>query len=103
MHRAVLASAGGSMTEDEAYRKAKEQVREIREFYQALAAYIGVNAFLVVINYIFTPGFWWVFFVIFFWGLGIIVQAYRVFGKRRWFSEEWEERKIREIMEKDKK
>ncbi|MBT8508413.1 histidine kinase [Methanomicrobiaceae archaeon CYW5] len=98
-----LISGRSSMTEDEAYRKAKKRVEEIRGFYLALAAYLLVNAFLAVINYLFTPGFWWVLFVAFFWGIGIIVQAYRVFAKNRFLGEEWEERKIREIMEKEKK
>lgn len=91
------------MTEDDAYRKAKERVGELRKFYQTLAAYLLVNTFLAVINYIFTPGFWWVFFIIFFWGIGILVQAYRIFVKNQFLDEEWEERKIQEIMAKGKK
>jgi 2TM domain len=34
-----------------------------------------VNAFLFVINYLTTPGEWWVLFPVFGWGLGLIFHA----------------------------
>jgi len=38
----------------------------------------------------------------FFWGIGLAFHAYGVFGKHLLFSKDWEERKIKEFMEKDK-
>ncbi|MCK5638887.1 MAG: 2TM domain-containing protein, partial [Flavobacteriaceae bacterium] len=38
----------------------------------------------------------------FFWGIGLMFHAYGVFGKNLLFSKDWEERKIKEIIEKDK-
>ena len=80
---------------------AEERVNEKVRFYRNLTSYVIVNAFLAVINYIFTPDFWWVAFPVFFWGIGVFVdfiKAFVVHGK--FDSESYRERKIEEEMEK---
>ncbi len=42
------------------------------------------------------------FSVWFFWGIGLASHWLHVFGKNVFFSKNWEEKKIREFMEKDK-
>jgi hypothetical protein len=39
----------------------------------------------------------WFWFPLFGWGLGLIIHAFKTFG----YGSTWEERKIREIMEKE--
>ncbi len=80
---------------------AEERVNAKVRFYRNLTSYVIVNAFLAVINYIFTPDFWWVAFPVFFWGIGVFVdfiKAFVVHGK--FDSESYRERKIEEEMEK---
>jgi len=86
------------------YEEAKERVVELKEFYEHLLSYIGVNVILVIINLVTSPKELWFYWVTIFWGIGIIWHAIHVFGKHRLLGKEWEERKIKEIMEKkDKK
>ena len=80
--------------------RAEERVEKKLRFYKNLQAYIVVNAFLAVINWLFTPDFWWVLFPVFFWGIGVLKDfliAYVFVDK---FSEDYRERKIQEEMEK---
>jgi hypothetical protein len=42
------------------------------------------------------------FAVWFFWGIGLAAHWLGVFGKNIVFSKAWEERKIKEFMDKDK-
>ena len=42
------------------------------------------------------------FSVWFFWGIGLVGHWLHVFGKNVFFSKNWEERKIKEFMDKDK-
>ena len=46
--------------------RAEERVERKIKFYKNLQAYIVVNAFLAVINWLFIPEFWWVAFPLFF-------------------------------------
>ncbi len=80
---------------------AEERVNAKVRFYRNFISYVIVNAFLAVINYIFTPDFWWVVFPVFFWGIGVfvdLIKAFVVYGK--FDSESYRERKIEEEMEK---
>lgn len=81
--------------------RAEKRVDDKIKFYRNFTAYIIVNAFLAIINWIFTPHFWWVLFPVFFWGIGVLVDFLRAFVFIAKFdSEEYRERKIQEEMEK---
>lgn len=88
---------------DQSYERAKRRVEELKGFYGHLISYIIVNVFLAIINFLTTPGFWWFLFIAFFWGIGLVAHGSSVFMKRGLFSKEWEERKIKEFMEKEEK
>ena len=45
---------------------------------------------------------WGHFSTAFFWGIGLLAHWSGVFGKNLIFSKSWEERKIKEYMDKDK-
>ncbi|MDD1774708.1 MAG: 2TM domain-containing protein [Methanobacterium sp.] len=87
---------------DESYHRAKKRVDELKGFYGHLMAFIVVNVFLAVVNFLTTPGFPWFLFITFFWGIGLISHALTVFSKRGLFSKEWEERKIKQYMDEEK-
>ncbi|MBW1689588.1 MAG: 2TM domain-containing protein [Deltaproteobacteria bacterium] len=59
---------------------------------------------LIIINLVTSPGSLWFYWVTIFWGIAILLHASRVFVLRgRFLGEEWEEKKIRELMEKEEK
>jgi len=83
---------------ENAYFKAKERVKEMKEFYGNLISYCVVIPFLIFINYYTFWGFQWFWFPLFGWGIGLTIHGFSVFG----YGSDWEERKIQEIMEKDR-
>lgn len=93
--------------ERQKFEKAKKRVQSISGFYKHLSAYILVNLFLIVIKAInLDPGEKFfefsTFSTAFFWGIGLAFHALGVFGKNMFLGNDWEEKKIREIMEKEK-
>ncbi|NND16217.1 MAG: Pr2TM family membrane protein [Eudoraea sp.] len=89
-----------SYIKDKRYQRAKERVEEIKGFYGNLTAYLIVIPFLVWLNFR-TTSFPWVFFPMFFWGLGLTMHGLGAFGYNPLWGKGWEERKIRELMDKD--
>jgi len=90
------------MEEEESYKRAKKRVGELRGFYEHLIAYVVVNIMLVIINLVTSPDTLWFYGVTVFWGIGVIWHAISVFGKRGKLGKNWEDKKIKEIMEKEK-
>jgi hypothetical protein len=89
------------MDEQVRYEEAKKRVSEIRGFYQHLAAYVVVNAALVLINLLTSPRDLWFMWPLLGWGIGVALHALSVFGGL--WGKAWEERKINEIMGKDRR
>lgn len=84
-------------SKQDAYHKAKKRVEEIKGFYSNLLSYAIVIPFLAFINYKTFWEFQWFWFPMIGWGIGLVFHAFGVFG----YGKDWEERKIREIMERD--
>jgi hypothetical protein len=82
--------------EKSAYYKAKKRVEELKGFYGNLISYCCVIPFLIFINLKFSPEFHWFWFSAAGWGFGLLMHAFKVFG----YSSNWEERKIKEILNK---
>jgi len=93
--------------EEEKYLSAKKKVEKIKGFYWHLFWYVFVNGYLLVMIYrgldadenMFEYGH---FATPFFWGIGLVFHWFGVFGKNIVFSKEWEDRKMKEFMDKDK-
>ncbi|WP_182102998.1 2TM domain-containing protein [Niallia taxi] len=83
------------------YEQAKKRVRELKIFYGHFIFYILVNIMLFIINIMSSPGSWWFIYPLFGWGLGILVHVTYTYVFSRWGSE-WEERKIKELLSKDR-
>jgi uncharacterized protein YhhL (DUF1145 family) len=89
---------------DEKYEKAKKRVEELKKFYGNLVTYGVINIILIIINLVTSPGSLWFYWVTIFWGIAILLHASKVFIlKGKFLGEEWEEKKIKEIMEKEGK
>ena len=84
------------MEQDERYERARRRVRTLRDFYIHLATYIVVMVVLFFVDYS-DHGPWWVYWPAMGWGIVVILQAFQVFGP----GARWEERKIKELMEKE--
>ncbi|HEX6587866.1 MAG TPA: 2TM domain-containing protein [Longimicrobiales bacterium] len=84
------------------YEQALKQAREIRSFYSHLAIYLVVNAFLVALDLLTSPDELWFFWPMLGWGIGLAVHGVSVFIGARAFGADWEERKARELMEKQR-
>jgi hypothetical protein len=78
------------------YRRAQKHIDEIKGFYGNLVAYCVIIPFLIFLNYRTSWEHQWFWYPMFGWGMGIIIHGFTVFG----FGSGWEERKIKEIMEK---
>jgi len=90
------------MMGDEKYKKAKKRVEELRKFYRNLVTYTVINVILIIINLVTSPGSLWFYWVTIFWGAAILLHASKVFVLRgKFLGEEWEQKKIKEIMEKE--
>ena len=83
--------------------RAKKRVREIKAFYINLSCYCLVIPSLIYINLTYTPEYLWFFWSMAGWGIGLMFHAMQAFNFTPFMNREWEERKIREYMEEDRK
>ena len=86
-------------TEDKAYERAQKRVKEIKGFYGNLISYCIVIPFLVILNLITNPKSFWFYWPMLGWGMGVAAHGMSVFT----IGKGWEEKKIREILEKENK
>jgi len=85
---------------DAQYRQARQRVLQLKGFYSHLFSFVVVNAGLVAINLLFSPGSLWFMWPLLGWGIGLLSHAAGVFRPFKIFPRGWEERKIREYMDK---
>ncbi|NNC50626.1 MAG: histidine kinase [Flaviramulus sp.] len=83
---------------DDSYMQALNHVDELKGFYYSLISYSLVIPFLIFINYKTSWGFQWFWFPMFGWGIGLIIQAFRVFVNNGTLGRNWEKRKMEEFM-----
>jgi hypothetical protein len=85
------------MVDERQVETARRRVADLEGFYIHLAAYVGVLLLLTGLN-AFSGADWWVQWVWFGWGIGIVAHAFAVFGKKPQFLANWERRKLRKII-----
>src|SRR5690554_5588557 len=83
------------------YKLAKKRVEQIKVFYLHLGIYLICVPGFLYLNYISNAGFPWALFPIVGWGIGVASHASETFNYNPFFGKKWEERKIRELMDKD--
>lgn len=94
-------------TEEQKYLRAKKKIKSIKGFYIHLTVYFAVNAFLLIARAlgeglrIFLE--YESYATILFWGIGLGFHAFGVFGMDFILGKSWEDRKIKELMDKDKR
>ena len=97
----------------ERYNRAQKRVQDIKQFYKHLTVYLAVNGFLILrriykdIQYgdsvfeALTDASNYRF--LFWWGVIVVFHAVGTFGIPNLFSKDWEDRKIKEYMNKEQK
>lgn len=87
------------------YEEALIKVRKIKAFYIHLTVFIVVNTFIVIKktqhldeNDTILDAFK----LPFFWGIGLVFHCLRTFDKIPFFGKDWEDRKVKEMMDKEK-
>ena len=95
-------------SEEQKYLRAKKKIKSIKGFYIHLTVYILVNVFLLMARALSGEG-WSVFWeynsysTFFFWGIGLAFHGFGVFGMDFILGKDWEDKKIKEFMDKDKR
>lgn len=89
---------------EDAFLRAQKRLKELKGFYWHAFWYVVVNIFIFIT--IASNSNWniWnfgTFSTPIFWGIGLGFHALSVFGRNLFFSKSWEDRKIKEFMEKE--
>ncbi|MCI2227955.1 2TM domain-containing protein [Polaribacter sp. MSW13] len=101
-----------NFTQEESFIRAKKRVKAIKGFYVHLIVYVLVNIFIsgIIIFGLSQSGYkfddalsnFGVYSTWLFWGIGMFFHWLGVFGfKSLGFGTDWEERKIKELMDKE--
>ena len=89
------------------YESALKKVKRIKGFYTHLLVYIVINIMIIIVNiqeldkgesYFQLK----IFSTLFFWGIGLVAHGLSVFGPDIFLGSNWEEQKIKELMDKEK-
>ena len=70
------------------------EVRKLKNFYISAVGYFVLVLFLLIINLLTNPGYLWVVWPALGMGIGIVMQAVRVFGILGHLGEDWEKRQV---------
>jgi hypothetical protein len=89
--------------EYEKYNRAKKEVEEIKGFYGHLVSFVLVMLFLIFINLKYSPEYLWFFWPLLGWGIGLVFHGMKVFNYTPFLGKDWEERKMKEFMNQEKK
>lgn len=89
------------------YEEAAKKVKKLKGFYTHAIVYLVINSMIVILNiqnlnegesYFQLKNF----FTAFFWGIGLLAHGLSTFLPYFILGKDWEERKIKEFMEKEK-
>ncbi len=96
-----------SNEEEAKYFEAYKRVKKVKGFYTHAIVYVVINVMIVIANiqdldagesYFQIHNF----FTAFFWGMGLLAHGLSVFLPNMILGSNWEERKIQELIEKEK-
>ncbi|WP_363299418.1 2TM domain-containing protein [Altibacter sp.] len=82
------------------YQRAKKRVEALKGFYVHITIYLIMIPVFIYLNFRST-GFPWAIFPIVGWGFGVMGHAMEVFNYNPFLGKDWEERKMKEFMDKE--
>lgn len=86
----------------------RRRVRRLAEFYRHLVIYLVIMTTIWVLSLVFMkewPSQWWRWWTIWptiGWGIGVLGHGLSVLPRRGFFSLDWEEKKVRELMQRER-
>ena len=83
-------------------KEAMEYVRDLKAFYMHLLVFAVVITGLTIMNLFFTPGYFWVLWAAFGWGIGLLSHGLSVFEVFNLFGDGWEKRQIEKRMRRQR-
>jgi hypothetical protein len=81
------------------YEAAKKRVEEIKGLYMHVGMFVIINLALFAINMITNPDSLWFYWPLLGWGVGVVIHIFVFVAEGRVLGPEWEEKKVREMME----
>ena len=87
------------MSQSARYRTAQVHVRDLKDFWVHLAAFVVANAGMMTVNLVQQPDKLWFHWVLLGWGAGLLLHGFKMFGGG--IAKNWEEKKIQEIVKRD--
>ena len=88
--------------EQNIYLKAQKKVEDLKAFYGNLTVYVIVISGLAILNLVTYPQHLWFFYPAIGWGIGVVIHGMSVFNYMPFLGSNWEDKKIQELMDKDK-
>jgi sensor histidine kinase YesM len=93
-------SAPENLIREEAIRRARKKVRDMRAFYFSALSYAVIIPIFWIVN-LSMGGPVWAHWPMIGWGIGLIIQGLSIFARGTVFGAEWEERKVEELMARE--
>jgi hypothetical protein len=87
--------------DQERYERAKQRVEILSGFYVHAIVFAIVNLGLAAYNLATNPDSIWFIYVLGGWGIGLVAHGVYALGPGRFLGEAWQERKIREEMDRE--
>ena len=89
------------------YQEAAKRVQKIKGFYTHAVVYLVINTAIIISQIQFSSSDNWSlelrqFSTAFFWGIGLAAHGLSVFMPTMILGKDWEDKKIKELMEKEK-
>lgn len=84
------------------YERARKRVKQVKGFYIHALVYVLVNLFILILKYQKHGNIEVHDWGIGLWGIGLAIHGLSVFLPNFILGRDWEEKKIRELMDKDK-
>jgi hypothetical protein len=88
------------LTSHPRFQDARRHARAVRGFYVHALIFAVVNAGIVAVNLLSTPGRPWFGWGMAGWGIGLLAHGLSVFAFNGLLGRDWEERKIREYLDR---
>ncbi len=77
-----MEAGAGPQSDQELREQALQSLKKKRDFRTHLVMYVVINAFLIGIWAVTGAGFFWPVFVLGGWGIGLIANAWDVYGRK---------------------
>lgn len=89
-------------SEESNYLKAQKKIEDIKGFYGNLSSYVVIITGLAILNLTTSPEHLWFMYPAIGWGIGVVIHGVSVFNYMPFLTKDWEERKMKELMDKEK-